>query len=63
MDDIIIHTDRGMTEVMTGEWGELKGCPSSWSTTAKDRRRITREPSLHVWSVLEDAFDPTLTHK
>jgi hypothetical protein len=63
MDDILICTDRGVREVTTEEWGQLKGYPSSWGTTAKDRRRIIREPSLHFWSVLGDAFSPTLTHK
>jgi hypothetical protein len=50
-------------EVTTEEWGKRKGYPSSWCTTEKDRRRIIREPSLHFWSVLGDAFYPTLTHK
>jgi hypothetical protein len=63
MDDIIIRTDRGAREVTTKEWGKLKGYPLSWGTTEKDRRRIIREPSLHFWSVLGDAFAPTLTHQ
>jgi hypothetical protein len=62
MDDIMIYTDRGVREVMTEEWWKIKGYPSSWGTTAKDRRRIIREPSLHFWSVLGGAFDPTLKH-
>jgi hypothetical protein len=48
---------------MTEEWGKLKGYPSAWGTTAKDRMRIIQEPSLQVWSVFGDAFAPTLTHK
>jgi hypothetical protein len=63
MNDILIRTDRGVQEVMTEEWGKLKGYPSTWGTTATDWRRIIREPSLHFWSVLGDAFAPTLTHK
>jgi hypothetical protein len=63
MDDILIRTDRGMREVTTEEWGKLKGYPSSWCTTMKDRRQIILEPSLHFWSVLGDAFAPTLTHQ
>jgi hypothetical protein len=63
MDDILMHTDRGVREVTTEEWGKLKGYPSSCGNTAKDRRRIVLEPSLHVWYVLGDAFAPTLTHK
>jgi hypothetical protein len=49
---ILIRTYRGAREVTTEEWGKLKGPPSSWGTTAKDRRRIIWEPSLHFWSVL-----------
>jgi hypothetical protein len=63
MDDILICTDGGVREVMTEELGKLKGYPSSWDITAKDRRRIIREPSLHFWSVLGNAFAPTLIHK
>jgi hypothetical protein len=63
MDDILIRMDRGVREVTTKEWGKLKGYPSSWGTTEKDRRRIIQEPSLHLWSVLGGAFAPTLTHK
>jgi hypothetical protein len=62
MDDILIRTERGVWEVATEAWGKLKGYPSSWVTTAKDRRWIIQEPSLHVWSVLGDAFPPTLIH-
>jgi hypothetical protein len=62
MDDILICTERGVREVMTEEWGKLKEYPSSWGTTAKDRRRIIQEPSLHFWSVLGDTFSPTLIH-
>jgi hypothetical protein len=62
MDDILIRTERGVREVTTEEWGKLKGYPSSWGTTAKDRRRTIQEPSLHFWSVLGDAFAPTLIH-
>jgi hypothetical protein len=32
MDDILICTDKGVREVMTEEWGKLKGYPSSWGT-------------------------------
>jgi hypothetical protein len=60
MDDILIRTERGAREVTTEEWGKLKGYPHSWGTTAKDRRRIIQELSLHFWSVLGDAFAPTL---
>jgi hypothetical protein len=63
MDDILLHTDRGVREFMTDEWGKLKGYPSSWGATAKDRRWIIREPSLHFWSVWGGAFSPTLPHK
>jgi hypothetical protein len=63
MDNTIIPTDRGVREVTTEEWGGLKVYPSSWGTTPKDRRRIIREPSLHFWSVLGDAFAPTLIHQ
>jgi hypothetical protein len=59
MDDILIYTDRGLREVTTEKVGKLKGYPSSWGTTAKDRRWIIQEPSLHLWSVLGDAFAPT----
>jgi hypothetical protein len=55
--------DRGVREVTTEEWGKLKGYPATWGTTAKDWRRIIWKPSLHVWSVLGDAFAPTLKHK
>jgi hypothetical protein len=47
MDDILIRTERGAREVTAEEWGKLKGHPSSWGATAKDRRRIIQEPSLH----------------
>jgi hypothetical protein len=40
MDDILICTDIGVREVTTEEWGTIKGYPSSWGITAKDRRRI-----------------------
>jgi hypothetical protein len=63
MHDIIIRNDRGVREAMNEEWGKLEGYPSYWGTAAKYRRRIIREPSLHLWSVLWDAFAPTLTHK
>jgi hypothetical protein len=62
MDDVLIHTERGVREVTTEEWGKLKGYPSYWGTTAKDRWWIIQEPSLHFWSVLGDVFAPTLTH-
>jgi hypothetical protein len=62
MDDIPVQTDRGVREVTTEEWGQLKGYPPSWGTTVKDRRRIIQYPSLYFWSVLGDAFDPTLIH-
>jgi hypothetical protein len=60
MDDILARTERGVREVTTEEWAKLKGYPLSWGTTAKDRRRIIQDPSLHFWSVLGDAFAPTL---
>jgi hypothetical protein len=63
MDDIIIRTERGVREVTTEESGQLKGYTPSWGTTAKDRRRIIQEPSLHFWSVLGDTFAPTFTHQ
>jgi hypothetical protein len=63
MDDIPIRTERGVREVTTEEWGKLKGYPSSWVTTAKDRPWVIQEPSLYVWSVLGDAFAPTLIHQ
>jgi hypothetical protein len=62
MDDILIRTERGVREVTTEEWVKLKAYPPSWGTTVKYRRRIIQEPSLHFWSVLGDAFDPTLIH-
>jgi hypothetical protein len=55
MDDILIRTERGVREVTTKERGNLKGYPSSWGTTLKDRRQIIQEPILHFWSVLGDA--------
>jgi hypothetical protein len=55
MDDILIRAKRGVQEVTNKEWGKLKGYPPFWGTTAKD-------PSLHFWSVLGDAFAPTLIH-
>jgi hypothetical protein len=62
IDDILIRTERGVREVTNEEWGKLKGYPPSWGTTAKDRRRIIQEPSLHFWSVLGGRifshFDP-----
>jgi hypothetical protein len=63
MDGILICNERCVREVTTEEWGKLKGYPQYWVTTAKDRRRIIQEPSLHFWSVLGDAFDPTLTRQ
>jgi hypothetical protein len=60
MDDILIHTDRGAREVTTEECGKLKGYPSSWGTTAKDKRWIIQESSLNFWSVLGYTFTPTL---
>jgi hypothetical protein len=62
MDDILVRTKRGVREVTTEEWGKLKGYPPSWGTTAKDRRRIIQDPSLHCWSVMGDVFAPTLIH-
>jgi hypothetical protein len=62
MDDILVQTKRGVREVTTEEWGKPKGYPPSWGTTAKDRRRIIQDPSLHFWSVMGDAFAPTLIH-
>jgi hypothetical protein len=59
-DDILIRTERGVREVTIEEWGELKGYPQSWGNTAKDRRRIIQETSQIFWSVLGDAFAPTL---
>jgi hypothetical protein len=63
MDDNLIHTDRGVREVTTEEWGKLKGYPSSWGATVKDRRWNIQEPSLHFWYVFGDEFAPTFTHK
>jgi hypothetical protein len=60
MDDILIHTKRGVREVTMEDWGKLKGYPATWDTTAKGQRRIIREPILHFWSVLEDALAPIL---
>jgi hypothetical protein len=62
IDNIIVRMERGVREVTTEEWGKLKGCPPSWGTTAKDRWRIIQDPSLHFWSVLGDAFAPTVIH-
>jgi hypothetical protein len=62
MDDIFIRMARGVREVTTKEWVKLKGHPPSWGTTAKDRRRIIQDPSLHFWSFLGGAFAPTLIH-
>jgi hypothetical protein len=62
MDDILVRTKRGVREVTIEEWGELKGYPPSWGTTAKDRQRIIQEPSLHFWSVMGDTFATTLIH-
>jgi hypothetical protein len=63
IDDIIICSERGVREVTTEEWGKLQGYPSYWGTTEKDRRRIIQEPRLQFWSVLGDAFAPTLIHQ
>jgi hypothetical protein len=60
--DILICTERGVSEDTTEEWVKLKVYPSSWGTTVRDRRQIKQEPSLHFWSVLGDAFSPTLIH-
>jgi hypothetical protein len=30
IDDVPIHTERGVGEVTTEEWGNLKGYPASW---------------------------------
>jgi hypothetical protein len=60
MDDIMIHTERGVREVTMEEWGRLKGYPSSWGTIVKDRQWIISEPSVHIWSVMGDAILPTL---
>jgi hypothetical protein len=62
MEDILVRTKRGLREVTTEEWGKLKGYPPSWDTTMKDRRQIIQDPSLHFWSVMGDAFSPTLIH-
>jgi hypothetical protein len=62
MDDILVRMVRGVREVTTEEWGKLKGYPGSCGTTAKDRRRIIQDPSLHFLSFLGDAFAPTLIH-
>jgi hypothetical protein len=58
MDDILIRAERGVRGVTTVEWGKLEGYLPSWGTTAKDRRRIIQEPSLHFWSVLGTYFLP-----
>jgi hypothetical protein len=66
MDDIIIRTERGVRDVMTEEWGKLKGYPSSWGTTAKDRRLIIQEPSLHLVCLgvrICSHFDPPIKSK
>jgi hypothetical protein len=42
MDDILIHTEMGVHEVTTEEWGELRVYPATWGTTEKDRRWIIR---------------------
>jgi hypothetical protein len=63
MDDILIHTERGVREVTTEESGKLKVYPLYWGTTAKDRRWIIQEPCLIFLSVLGDAFAPTLIHQ
>jgi hypothetical protein len=47
MDDILICTEKGVMDFTTEEWEKLKGYPSSWGTTAKDRWWIIQEPSLH----------------
>jgi hypothetical protein len=63
MHDILIRTERGARlQRRNGE--SLRDTPhlGAWGTTAKDRRRIIQEPSLHFWSVLGDAFAPTLIH-
>jgi hypothetical protein len=60
MDGILIRTKSGVWEVTTEECGKLKGYPATWGTTAADRRRIIREPSLHFWSVLGDDLTSTL---
>jgi hypothetical protein len=62
MDDILVRTKRGVREVTTEEWGKLKGYPLFGGTTAKYRRRIIHKLSLHCWSVMGDAFAPTLIH-
>jgi hypothetical protein len=56
----LLGIERGAREVKTEEWGKLKGYPSSWGTTLKDRWRIIQEPSLHFWSFLGDPFAPNL---
>jgi hypothetical protein len=63
MDDILVRTERGVREVATEKWGEIKGYPPSWGTTAKDRRWIIQDPRLHFWSVLGDAFAPSALKK
>jgi hypothetical protein len=60
MDDIIIRTERGVREVTTEEWGKLKGNPLLGVPLRKIGGRS--DPSLHFWSVLGDAFSPTLIH-
>jgi hypothetical protein len=60
MDDILIHTERGIWEVTTEDWGKLKGYPAAWGTTVKYRWWIIFEPRLHFWYVLGDVLAPTL---
>jgi hypothetical protein len=62
MDDILVLKKRGVRDVTTEEWVKLKEYPPYWGTTAKDRRRIIQDTSLHFWSVMGDAFAPTLIH-
>jgi hypothetical protein len=52
MDDILILTKRGAREVTTDKWVNLKGCPDTRGTTAKDWWWIIHKPSLHFCYVL-----------
>jgi hypothetical protein len=63
IDDILLRMERCVREVTTEKWGKLKGYPPSSGNTVKDMRRIIQDPILHFWSVLADAFAPTLIHQ
>jgi hypothetical protein len=62
MDDILVRTKRGVREVTTEEWGKLKGYPHLGVPLQKIGGGSYRTPRLHFWSVMGDAFAPTLIH-